>query len=91
VADPASWLVVEPGYPVAAMDGEEIGRVEETLGDAVADIFDGFAISTSLLGKPKYVPSELVASIDTEAVRLTIGKDDVERLGEYTPPASEVP
>ena len=32
------------------------------------------------MGKPKYVPSELVASIDTEAVRLTIGKDELERL-----------
>jgi hypothetical protein len=83
--------MVEPGYPVAAMDGEEIGRVEQTLGDTVADIFDGLAVSIGLLGKPKYVPSELVASIDTEAVRLTIGKDDVERLDEYTPPAAEVP
>ena len=89
--DPTSWLVVEPGHRVAAADGEEIGKVEETLGDTVADIFDGLTISTGLLGKPKYVPSELVASIDTEAVRLTIGKGDVERLDEYTPPAAEVP
>ena len=91
MADPASWLVIERGYPVAAMDGQEIGRVEETLGDSVADIFDGLTVSIGLLGKPKYVPSELVASIDTEAVRLTIGKDDVERLEEYMPPAAEVP
>jgi hypothetical protein len=91
MADPTSWLVVEPGYPVAAADGEVIGKVEEALGDTVSDIFDGLTVSTGLLGKPKYVPSELVASIDTEAVRLTIGKDDVERLDEYTPPAAEVP
>lgn len=91
MADPASWLVVEPGYRVAAPDGEEIGRVEEVLGDNVADIFDGLAISTGVLGKPKYVPSELIGSIDTDAVRLTVGKDEVERLEDYTPPAAETP
>ena len=91
MADPTSWLLVEPGYPVAAADGEEIGKVEEVLGDSVADIFDGLTVSTGLLGKPKYVPGELVGSIDTEAVRLTIGKEDVDRLGDYEPPAADLP
>jgi hypothetical protein len=91
VADPGSWLVLEPGHPVTDAAGEEVGKVEEVLGDTVADIFDGLTVSTGLLGKPKYVPSELVASIDTEAVRLTIGKTELEQLDEYTPPAAEVP
>jgi hypothetical protein len=90
-ADPISWIVLEPGHKVVDADGEEVGRVDEILGDTVADIFDGLTVSTGLLGKAKYVPSELVASIDTEAVRLTIGEDEVERLDEYTPPAAEVP
>ena len=90
MADPTSWLMVEPGYPVAAPDGEEIGKVDQVLGDDTADIFDGLAIATGLTGKPKYVPSELVASIDTDAVRLTIGQDELESLDEYTPPDSEV-
>jgi hypothetical protein len=89
MADPTSWLMIEPGYPVAAPDGEEIGKVDEVLGDGTADIFDGLTVATGIIGKPKYVPSELVASIDTDAVRLTIDKDDVERLEEYTPPESD--
>ena len=84
--DPISWLVLEPDHTVVTAEGEELGKVEEVLGDTVADIFDGLAVSTGLLGKPKYVPAELVASIDTEAVRLTISKADADQLEEYTPP-----
>jgi hypothetical protein len=91
VPDPTSWLMLEPGYSVVGADGEELGNIDEVLGDQVADIFDGLSVATGLLGKPKYVAAELVASIDTEAVRLTIGKDELERLDEYTPPAAEVP
>jgi hypothetical protein len=91
MADPTSWLMVERGYPVAGSDGEEVGKVDEVLGDNTADIFDGLAIATGVMGKPKYVPSELVASIDTDAVRLTIGKDELERLEEYTPPEVDAP
>jgi hypothetical protein len=86
VADPISWILLEPGHEVVTADGETLGKVEEVLGDTVADIFDGLAVSTGLLGKPKYVPAELVEWIDTEAVRLTISKDEAERLDEYTSP-----
>jgi hypothetical protein len=86
VADPISWLVLEPGHKVVTADGEEVGKVEEVLGDTVADIFDGLTVGTGLLGKPRYVPAELVVSIDTEAVHLTISKAEADRLEEYTPP-----
>jgi hypothetical protein len=88
VADPIAWLVLEPGHKVVAADGEEVGKVEEVLGDTVSGIFDGLTISTGVLGKPKYVGSELVDSIDTEAVHLTISAEEAERLEEYTPPDS---
>jgi hypothetical protein len=83
VADPISWILLEPGHKVVTADDESLGKVEEVLGDTVADIFDGLAVSTGLLGKPRYVPAELVESIDTEAVHLTISKDEADRLGEY--------
>lgn len=86
MADPIAWLVLEPGHKVVDADGNDLGRVDEVLGDTVTDIFDGLAVSTGLLGKPKYVPSEIVESIDTEAVHLTVSKDEVDRLDEYTPP-----
>jgi hypothetical protein len=91
VPDPSSWLVLEQGHKVVTADGEELGRVDQVLGDEVADIFDGLAVTAGLLGKPKYVPAELVASIDTEAVHLTISKADADRLDDYTPPDGDVP
>jgi hypothetical protein len=91
MADPIAWLVLEPGHKVVTADDEELGRVEEILGDQVADIFDGLVVSTGLLGKPTYVPAELVASIDTDAVRLSISKAQADELDEYTPADSEVP
>jgi hypothetical protein len=90
VADPVSWLVVEPGWKVVAADGEEIGQVEEFVGDANEDIFNGLAISTGLLGKPKYVPAERVAEIVEGEVRLDLPADAVEHLDDYEPqPPSE--
>jgi hypothetical protein len=91
VADPIAWLVLEPGHKVVTADGDEIGKIDQVLGDQVADIFDGLAVATGLLGKPKYVPAELVSSIDSDAVRLTISKTEADRLDEYTPPAGDVP
>jgi hypothetical protein len=88
--DPIAWLVLEPGHKVVTADDEELGKVEQVLGDQVADIFDGLVASTGLLGKPKYVPAELVGSIDTEAVHLTISKAESDRLDEYTPPDGDV-
>lgn len=90
MADPTSWIVLESGHTVVDTAGEEVGKVEDVLGDTVADIFDGLTISTRLLGKPKYVPSELVESIDDEAVHLTVSKEDVDRLEEYTPPEADL-
>jgi hypothetical protein len=90
VADPVSWLVVEPGWKVVAADGKEIGRVEELVGDANDDIFNGLAISTGLLGKPKYVPAERVAEIVEGEVRLDLPADVVEHLDDHEPqPPSE--
>ena len=90
MADPSSWLVLEAGHSVVTADGEELGTLDQVLGDEVADIFDGLAVATGLLGKPKYVPAELVGSIDTEAVHLTISKAEADRLDDYTPPDGDV-
>lgn len=91
MADPISWLLLEPGHTVATADGEELGTVEEVLGDGVADIFDGMTVAAGMLGKPLYVPSELIASIDTDAVRLTISNAEVDGLEEYSPPGGAAP
>jgi uncharacterized protein YrrD len=61
--EPASWLVVERGWRVLGPDGDELGTVDEVLGDEEADIFNGLRVSSGLLGKPTYVPAERVAEI----------------------------
>ena len=86
MADPASWFVIEKGWKVLAADGSEVGTVAETLGDESHDIFDGLAVSTGLLSKPVYVPSEQVDEIVEGAVRLALDAEAVERLEPYEPP-----
>jgi hypothetical protein len=87
VADPVSWLMIEPGWDVLAADGSKVGKVDEVAGDSSMDIFDGLAIGTSALGKPRYVPAEQVAELTEGVVRLSLTPDEVERLGEYVEPA----
>jgi hypothetical protein len=86
VPDPVSWFVVERGWQVVGSDGGKLGTVEEVLGDTELDVFDGLSVATGLLGKPRYVPAELVQQIVEGSVRLSIGQDEADRLDEYDAP-----
>ncbi len=86
--DPVSWFLIEPGWKVVDASGEEIGSVDEITGDSEEDIFNGLSVSTSLLGHPRYVPSEQVGLITEGRVQLTISKEQAGRLGEYEEPAT---
>jgi hypothetical protein len=90
--DPVSWFLIEPGWKVVDAGGAEVGSVDEIVGDSSDDIFNGLSISTSLLGRPRYVPSEQVGSITEGRVQLTISKADAERLTEYeeAPTSAEI-
>ena len=91
MADPVSWLLIEPGWKVLAADDTEVGKVKEVVGDSNADIFDGLAVTTGTLGKPRYVPAEQVAEITQDAVRLLLSAAQVEQLDEYQePPTSAI-
>jgi hypothetical protein len=85
-SDPVSWFLIEPGWKVLDASGEEVGSVDEIVGDSGDDIFNGLSVSTSLLGRPRYVPSEQVGQITEGHIHLTITKEQVERLGEYEEP-----
>ena len=88
MADPVAWTVVERGWAVVASDGNEVGKVNEVLGDPEADIFDGFAVGVgAVLDRPRYVPSEIVGAIEEGTVHLTIDADAYGRLTLYKPPA----
>src|SRR3954463_13400376 len=89
MADPVSWFVIERGWRVVDRDGEELGTIEETVGDSARDIFDGLTVGSGRLSKPRYVPAEVVGEIVEGCVRLTIDKAEFNRLDEHTqPPAS---
>jgi uncharacterized protein YrrD len=83
---PASWLIVERGWTVEGSDGEELGKVEETVGDSTRDIFNGLTVASGLFSRARYVPAERVEEIRHELVRLSIGADEFERLEEYEEP-----
>ena len=90
MADPVSWLLIEPGWKVVDRDGNDAGRVDEIVGDTGADIFNGIAISTGLLRGRRYVPAEQVASIVAGQVQLDLDADAVRKLSDYDePPPSE--
>jgi hypothetical protein len=88
VDDPVSWLLIRPGWKVYAADGGEVGEVDEVAGDDGRDIFDGLAVATSALGRPRYVPAEQIASITQGAVHLTLTGEQAGALSEYLEPAT---
>ena len=76
-ADPVSWMVIEQGWSVVDSEGDDVGRIDEVLGDEDADIFNGLNVLTGALGKKTYVPAEAVGEIVEGRVQLTLTKDDV--------------
>jgi hypothetical protein len=86
VAEPVSWLLIERGWKVVDADGKEVGKVEETVGDSSADIFNGLTVSVGLFARGRYVAAEQVADIQEGVVHLKLRKDAVERLPEYSEP-----
>jgi uncharacterized protein YrrD len=61
--DPVAWTVVQRGWKVLSTSGDELGHVDEVLGDPEADIFDGINVSKGMLKGTEYVPSERVEEI----------------------------
>ncbi len=88
MADPVSWLLIEPGWSVVDANGEDVGRIESVTGDSNADIFDGLAVASGMLARPKYVPAEQVGEITQGRVALLIDKSVLDGLGEYDVPAA---
>jgi hypothetical protein len=86
--DPVSWFVIEPGWKVVDAEGQEVGSVDEVVGDSSDDIFNGLSVSTSLLGRPRYVPSEQVGPITQGRVQLKLTKAQFGRLGEFEEPST---
>lgn len=84
MSDPVSWLLIEPGWKVADADGEDIGQVEEAVGDR--DIFSGLVVATGILDSPRWVPADEVDEITDGRVRLRLRGDQVKQLEAYEAP-----
>ena len=90
MSDPVSWFLIEQGWRVVDSSGNDVGQVEEVIGDSGADIFNGLSVATGLLSAARYVPAESVGQITEGTVHLTLSEDAVGKLGEYEqPPPSE--
>jgi uncharacterized protein YrrD len=86
-ADPASWKVVERGWAVVASDGEELGHIDEVVGDPESDIFNGITVSPrGLLARARYVPAEQVGEIVEGEVRVKFDRSGFDHLAEYDEP-----
>lgn len=85
--DPVAWTLVERGWAVVADSGEEVGKVNEVIGDPEADIFDGLSVGAgAILDRPLYVPSENVGPIEEGTVHLTIDAEEYGRSKPYEEP-----
>ena len=71
-------MVIERGWSVVDVDGNDLGRVDEVLGDEAADIFNGLQILTGTIAKQTYVPAESVGEIVEGRVQLQLGKDELD-------------
>jgi hypothetical protein len=88
--DPVSWFLIEPGWSVVASDGSAVGNVDAVIGDSGKDIFDGLAVSSSALARPRYVPAERVATIYEGRIELDLPPEAAKALDPYEePPPSE--
>jgi uncharacterized protein YrrD len=70
--EPVSWLVIEKGWRVLGRGGAELGIVDEVLGDADADIFNGLNVSSGMLSSLSYVPAERVVEIHEGEIELDL-------------------
>jgi hypothetical protein len=89
MADPVSWFVIERGWTVLAAEGEEVGTVDEVVGDSGVDIFDGLTFKTGPVSAARYVPAEQVSEIVDGRVTLKLPAEAAKQLAPYEQPAEE--
>jgi hypothetical protein len=83
MADPVSWLQIEPGWSVVTSDGIAIGTVAQIEGDKQDDIFDGLAVASGSPQQISYVPGEQVGAIYPGEVTLKIASADAGSLAPF--------
>ena len=75
-----AWLAMPEKAPVMGESGEEIGRMEEVLGDKEDDIFHGIVLKLARGGHKVEVRADRIPKITTRRVYTDLAADELERL-----------
>jgi hypothetical protein len=75
-----AWLAMPEKAPVIGESGEEIGRVEELLGDKEDDIFHGIVVRLARGGHKVEVEADRIPKITTSRVYTNLTADELEHL-----------
>ena len=84
---PIHYAAVKRGTPVYALDGEQVGKVDEVVDNYQEHILDGFVIEMAD-GELRFVDAPEVARTAERAVRLTI---DAAAAGQLPAPEKAPP
>jgi uncharacterized protein YrrD len=76
MSDPVSWFVVERTWKVFGSGGDQVGTVEDVVGDPESDIFSGVRVAFKLLEAARFIPAEHVARIVDGEVHLELTSDE---------------
>jgi hypothetical protein len=75
-----AWLAMPEKAPVMGESGEEIGRLEDVLGDKEDDIFHGIVLKLARGGHKVEVRADRIAKITTRRVYTDLAADELEQL-----------
>jgi hypothetical protein len=78
-----AWLATPAKAPVMGEAGEEIGRVDELLGDKGEDIFHGIVLKLATGGRKVEVRADRIPKITTRRVYTDLATDELEQLPDY--------
>ena len=80
---PTSWRSIVYGTPVISRDNERVGQVHEVLGDDADDIFHGLRVALTGGHRDVMIPVDAVTGMGADAVRIDLGRSEVEGLPAY--------
>jgi hypothetical protein len=75
-----AWLAMPQKAPVIGKSGEEIGRMEELLGDKEDDIFHGIVLKLARGGHKVEVAADRIPKITTRRIYTDLAADELEHL-----------
>jgi len=75
-----AWLAMPEKAPVLGQSGEEIGRMEELLGDKEDDIFHGIVLKLARGGHKVEVAADRIPKITTRRIYTDLTADELEHL-----------